>query len=156
MISRCTFRHALTATPHMHVHACRHLCLHAHAGMSTVIHFGTHPLYACNHEDIVCFISGAGKLHRLHAEGVWRETTETLQGGKPGGRQRAPGRTPLRAVFLSPHVVPGVHGEVVRLSPRSAAPRDLAQQQSAVPHLPSCVLHVGCGENCQRDMIHFK
>ena len=115
-----------------------------------------HTLYACNHEDIVCFISGAGKLHRLHAEGVWRETTETLQGGKPGGWQRAPGRTPLRAVFLSPHVVPGVHGQVVRLSPRSAAPRDLAQQQSAMPHLPSCVLHVGCGENCQRDMILIK
>ncbi|XP_029805444.1 E3 ubiquitin-protein ligase TM129 isoform X3 [Suricata suricatta] len=57
--------------------------------------------------------TGAGGLHRLHADACQREAGEDLPGG---GRGRVP------AVLLPPHVVSHLHGQVVRQPPGPAAP----------------------------------
>uniref|UniRef100_A0A2D4GPX2 Uncharacterized protein n=1 Tax=Micrurus corallinus TaxID=54390 RepID=A0A2D4GPX2_MICCO len=49
----------------------------------------------------------------------------------------------MPAVFLLPHVVPAVYGQMVRQPAGPATPRDLALQPRALSYLPSPVLHFG-------------
>ncbi|KAM7158402.1 E3 ubiquitin-protein ligase TM129 isoform 2-T2 [Molossus nigricans] len=78
---------------------------------------------------------GAGGMHWLHADTCQCEAGEDLPGG---GRGRVP------AVLLPPYVVSHLHGQVVCQPPGPTAPRHLAGQPCALPHLPCTLLHPGC------------
>lgn len=93
-------------------------------------------LQASSENSFMC--PGAGGLYRLHA-GDGRHQAAAPVPWRGWGRGR--GRVP--AVLLPPHVVPDLHGQVVRQSAGPAAARDLAGQQGAVPHLQGQVLHPG-------------
>ena len=79
-------------------------------------------------------LAGSGVLHRVHAEDGQREAAEVVCGSTRGR---------LCAVLLSPHVVPRVHGQVVRQSTEPAGTRNVAGRSGAVPNVSGCLLHAG-------------
>lgn len=77
-------------------------------------------------------------MHRVHADYCQHQAHQELPGAQRGG---------MPAVLLPAHVVPHLHGQVVCQQTGPAAPRDLAVEPSALPNLPSQILHSRCLPN---------